>query len=281
MGKVRERNFLHYLLFVTYFPHLIAGPIIHHKQLMPQFANPDTYRMNPVKIANGLAIFTLGLSKKMLLADPLGSYATLLFDGVSNGAVNPKFFLSWYGALAYAFQVYFDFSGYSDMAVGLALMFGVLLPINFNAPYRATSIIDFWQRWHISLTHYVWEYLYTPLTMAFVRRSVGKSKTAQLFYTLIFPTVIAFVVIGFWHGANWTYILFGAMHAGFIIVNRLWRKWGKMHALMPLHFLSSNYAGWLLTFICVVISVVIFRADSVQSAATIYKGNLNILQLKL
>jgi alginate O-acetyltransferase complex protein AlgI len=267
-GKVKERKFSHYLLFVTFFPHLIAGPIIHHKQMMPQFARPETYRMNFDKIAMGLAIFTIGLSKKMLLADPLGTYAAMLFDSYD---VTPQFFLSWFGSLAYTFQIYFDFSGYSDMAVGLALLFGIVLPVNFNAPYKATSMISFWQRWHMTLTSYVWEYLYTPLALKGVRHSLGKGRWTELRYSLIVPTTLSFLLIGFWHGASWNYIAFGLLQAVLIIINQLWRT-RSGPSYIPL--LASRVFSWFITFFCINSSIVMFRAGSIRSAFDIYKGML-------
>ncbi len=275
-GKVNERRFTHYLLFVTFFPHLIAGPIIHHKQMMPQFADPDIYRLNTDKIAAGLAIFIIGLSKKLLLADPLGTYASLFYDGLGSG-LTPPFLLSWLGSLSYTFQVYFDFSGYSDMAVGLALLFGILLPFNFKSPYKATSVIDFWQRWHITLTTYVWEYVYTPLTMKCVRLSRGKSQSIEFLLTFILPTFIAFLLIGFWHGASWTYIWFGAIQAALVLINRLWRKWAKRcSSAFYVKVISGRYIGWLLTFVSINFSIVMFRADNVAAAIRVFCGMLGI-----
>jgi alginate O-acetyltransferase complex protein AlgI len=147
-GKVKERNFFQYALFVTFFPHLIAGPVLHHKQMMPQFADSSNFRINSEKIMLGIVIFTIGLSKKLLLADPLGDYADNLFEGVKNG-VTPQLMMSWLGSIAYSFQLYFDFSGYSDMAVGLSLFFGINLHINYRSPLKANNIIDFWKRWNI------------------------------------------------------------------------------------------------------------------------------------
>lgn len=161
-GIARECNFIHYLLFVTYFPHLIAGPVLHHKQMMPQFANSATWRINYEHVAVGLSIFVLGLSKKILIADNLSEYATPIFNAASEGQVL-TLVESWIGALAYTLQLYFDFSGYSDMAIGLSLMFNVRLPINFDSPYKATSIIDFWRRWHMTLSAFLRDYLYFAL----------------------------------------------------------------------------------------------------------------------
>ena len=149
-GKVKEYNFIHYVLFVTYFPHLIAGPVLHHQEMMPQFARPSTYRINWEHVATGLMLFTLGLCKKTLWADPIAAYVDGIFGGIGLG-LTPTIYEAWCGALAYTLQIYFDFSGYTDMALGIALMFGIRLPINFDSPYQATSIIEFWRRWHMTL----------------------------------------------------------------------------------------------------------------------------------
>ncbi|CAG1023046.1 Peptidoglycan O-acetyltransferase [Patescibacteria group bacterium] len=161
-GKVKEYNFVHYTLFVTYFPHLIAGPVLHHKEMMPQFGKRESSRINWEHIAVGLTIFILGLGKKVLLADSFGEYANAIFDAVKIGG-HPMLFESWFGALAYTLQLYFDFSAYSDMAIGLSLMFNVRLPLNFNSPYKSLNIIDFWRHWHMTLSRFLRDYLYIPL----------------------------------------------------------------------------------------------------------------------
>ena len=161
-GKIIEYNFLHYCLFVTFFPQLIAGPIVHHKEMLPQFANDAIYKLRSKSLAIGMTIFALGLFKKVVIADGISIYATPVFDAAEAGIIL-TFFEAWSGALAYTFQLYFDFSGYSDMAIGIARMFGIRLPLNFNSPYKATSIIDFWRRWHITLSRFLRDYLYISL----------------------------------------------------------------------------------------------------------------------
>jgi alginate O-acetyltransferase complex protein AlgI len=256
-GLVREKRFTHYALFVTYFPHLIAGPVLHHAQMMPQFASATTYRFAPDKVVLGLSIFTVGLCKKVLLADPMGGYADLIFGAVKEGLV-PSTLTAWLGALAYAMQIYFDFSGYSDMAIGLSLCLGIQLPINFNSPYKAANIIEFWRRWHISLSTFLRDYLYIPLggnRFGEMRRHVNLLTTMLLG--------------GLWHGAAWTFVLWGAMHGGFLVVNHLWQKWRAPDATPTP---AAQLAGWLLTFICVCLAWVMFRANSVSAAIEIYKG---------
>jgi alginate O-acetyltransferase complex protein AlgI len=260
-GKVHERSFVHYLLFVTFFPHLIAGPVLHHAQMMPQFANPATYRFNPDKVSLGLAIFVFGLGKKLLIGDPLGQYADLMFNGVHNG-VAPMANSAWVGVIAYTLQIYFDFSGYSDMAVGLGLCLGVQLPLNFNSPYKSTNIVEFWRRWHISLSTFLRDYLYVPLG--------GNRKGPRRRYLNLFITML---LGGLWHGAAWTFVLWGALHGIYLMINHVWnakvrrdRKPGRIAHLL----------GWALTMLAVMIAWVVFRAESMHAATLIYKGMLGL-----
>ncbi len=197
-GKAREYSFVHYCLFVTYFPHLIAGPILHHAEMMPQFAQRQTYRPDYDKLAAGVTLFVLGLTKKVLIADEVGGYVAPFFDAARSGAAL-TFLEAWCGALAYTFQLYFDFSGYSDMAVGLSLMFGVRLPINFHSPYKAVNIIEFWRRWHMTLSRFLRDYLYVPL-------GGSRKGPARRYINLLLTMLLG----GLWHGAGWTFVLWGA-----------------------------------------------------------------------
>lgn len=258
-GKVHERSFVHYMLFVTYFPHLIAGPVLHHAQMMPQFANPATYRMDANKIAVGIAIFTAGLAKKLLIADPMGQYADLAFNG-AHGGVQLSLYTAWFGVLAYTLQIYFDFSGYSDMAIGLSLCLGVQLPLNFNSPYKSTNIIEFWRRWHISLSTFLRDYLYVPLG--------GNRKGPARRYINLFLTML---LGGLWHGAAWTFVIWGALHGAFLMLNHLWNA--KVRRNRPAGRVA-RVLGWLLTFVCVMIAWVVFRAESMEAAMTIYRSML-------
>lgn len=259
--KVHERSFVHYVLFVTYFPHLIAGPVLHHAQMMPQFANPATYRVDFDKVSLGLAIFVFGLAKKLLIGDPMGQYADLMFTGVHNG-VQPTLVSAWFGVMAYTLQIYFDFSGYSDMAVGLSLCLGVQLPLNFNSPYKSTSIIEFWRRWHISLSTFLRDYLYVPLG--------GNRKGPARRYLNLFLTML---LGGLWHGAAWTFVIWGALHGFFLMVNHLWNAKVRRNAKPGV---IGRVLGWLLTFVCVMIAWVVFRAESMTAATAIYKGMLGM-----
>lgn len=259
-GKVKEYNFIHYTLFVTYFPHLIAGPVLHHKEMMPQFAHAATYRINWENVATGLMLFTLGLCKKTLLADPLAPFANGVFDGVQQGML-PTSYEAWAGALAYTLQIYFDFSGYTDMALGIALMFGIRLPINFDSPYKATSIIEFWRCWHMTLSRFLRDYLYFPLG--------GNRKGRLRRYLNLMATML---LGGLWHGAGWTFVLWGALHGVYLAINHLWRDWVVERTPRFLPRWLSALAGGMLTFGAVVTAWVLFRSADVSQAAVMLKA---------
>jgi len=259
-GKVKEYNFVHFTLFVTYFPHLIAGPVLHHKEMMPQFANPDIYRPNSEHISLGLTFFAIGLFKKAVLADGIAPYANSAFDAAASG--QPLSFLeAWGGALAYTFQLYFDFSGYSDMAIGLSWLFGVKLPLNFDSPYKARNIIEFWRRWHMTLSRFLRDYLYFAL---------GGNRRGRMRRYL--NLLVTMVLGGLWHGAGWTFVIWGGLHGLYLVVNHAW------HALRDRlgWKISGSLIGLLgartLTFIAVVVGWVFFRATNVDSALVVLCG---------
>jgi alginate O-acetyltransferase complex protein AlgI len=255
-GKVKERNFIYYTLFVTYFPHLIAGPILHHKEMMPQFGKRGVNHMNWDNIAVGLTIFVLALAKKVLIADSLAEFSTPLFELVKTGG-QPMLFEAWVGVLAYTLQLYFDFSAYSDMAIGLSLMFNVRLPMNFNSPYKSTSIIDFWRRWHMTLSHFLRDYLYIPL---------GGSRNGPTHRYL--NLMITMLLGGLWHGAGWTFVIWGGLHGFYLMVNHAWRAIKGKMGWRDGDRLAKLGAG-ALTFFAVVVAWVFFRADSFTSAETL------------
>ena len=259
-GKVKEYNFTHYTLFVTYFPHLIAGPILHHKEMMPQFAHAATYRVNWDHVATGLMLFTLGLCKKTLWADSLAPFANGIFDGVQHGAI-PTIYEAWAGTLAYTLQIYFDFSGYTDMALGVALMLNIRLPVNFNSPYRATSIIEFWRRWHMTLSRFLRDYLYIPLG--------GNRKGRARRYMNLMATML---LGGLWHGAGWTFVCWGALHGIYLAINHLWREWFPEQTTRRLPSWLSSLAGGCLTFIAVVAAWAVFRSGDITQAAVMLKA---------
>lgn len=259
-GKVKEYNFIHYVLFVTYFPHLIAGPILHHKEMMPQFAHPSSYKINWEHIATGLMLFTLGLCKKTLLADALAPYANGVFNGVQNGIL-PTAYEAWAGALAYTMQLYFDFSGYTDMALGIALLFNIKLPINFDSPYKATSIIDFWRRWHMTLSRFLRDYLYIPLG--------GNRKGTMRRYVNLMATML---LGGLWHGAGWTFVAWGALHGVYLTINNIWRD--ATAGKLPGWIIKP--AGGALTFIAVVAAWVVFRSADIVHAKNMLEAMFGI-----
>lgn len=252
-GLAHEYSFLHYSLFVTFFPHLIAGPILHHNEMMPQFARSDIYRLKAEHLAVGLTIFALGLFKKVVLADGVAVYATPVFDAAQAGTAL-TFFEAWGGALAYTLQLYFDFSGYSDMAIGLARMFGIRFPLNFNSPYKATSIIDFWRRWHITLSRFLRDYLYIPL---------GGSRKGEA--RRLTNLMITMLLGGLWHGAGWTFVLWGGLHGFFLVVNHAWRHW-RTNRGHTQGTRVGRFFAWLLTMLAVVVAWVPFRAEGVAAA---------------
>ncbi len=276
-GLVRERGVINYFLFVTFFPHLIAGPILHNREIMPQFAQGDTYRFKQDNLSVGLTLFVMGLAKKVLIADRLADAADAGFADPGSLAL----FGAWGTALAYSLQLYFDFSGYSDMALGLARMFGVRFPLNFNSPYKAASIIDFWQRWHMTLTRYLTLYLYNPVAMYVTRRRAAKgyriSRQAAAspggFASLIMlPTFFTMILAGVWHGAGFQFLIFGLLHACYLTINHAWRllkAGGPKHA-PPSPLQTAFYV--LLTYVAVLVAQVFFRAGSSGSALTLLSG---------
>ncbi len=258
-GKVKEFNFVHYTLFVTYFPHLIAGPVLHHKEMMPQFAKRNVCQLNWDNIAVGLSIFVLGLAKKVLIADSLADFSTPIFSAVAAGG-QPMLFEAWIGAFAYTLQLYFDFSAYSDMAIGISLMFNVRLPMNFNSPYKSTSIIDFWRRWHMTLSRFLRDYLYIPL-------GGSRNGLAHRYLNLMVTMLLG----GLWHGAGWTFIVWGGLHGFYLMVNHAWRSFKEKMSWGEGGRLARLGAG-ALTFLAVVVGWVFFRADNFTTAMTMLHG---------
>ena len=268
-----------YVLFVTFFPHLIAGPILHHKEMMPQFNQNRRYTLRLNDLAVGFSWFIMGLAKKVLLADTFAGTAKEVFAFQGHLPM----LIAWRGVLCYALQLYFDFSGYSDMALGLARMFSINFPLNFSSPYKATNIIDFWQRWHITLTQYITAYLFNPIQFAISsrRQSKGKKVSRKAMLTLdgftqmiAFPMIVTMFIAGVWHGAGFQFIIFGVLHGGYLTINHAWKlsrhKAHKEESARPLLARSFSHVGSvMLTFLCVLVAQVFFRADSAGHAATI------------
>jgi alginate O-acetyltransferase complex protein AlgI len=253
-------GFAKYFLFVTYFPHLIAGPILHHREIIPQFDDPRTYRPRLASFAAGLTLFAIGLAKKLWLADPLGEFADAIFDAAARGAT-VHFLAAWGGAVAYTLQLYFDFSGYCDMAIGISMLFNIRLPLNFDSPYKAASIIEFWRRWHMTLSRFLRDYLYIPLggnRRGPVRRRVN--------------VLVTMLLGGLWHGASWTFVAWGGLHAVYLLANHAWRASGR-HMPRPV--------ALALTFLAVVCAWVPFRAADFTTAASILAGMVGANGLSL
>ena len=259
-GEAKEYSFVHYCLFVTYFPHLIAGPILHHSEMMPQFRDNAVYRLKWDNLAVGLTLFLLGLYKKTVLADGVAEYVGPAFNAAAGGAA-PTLLDAWGAALAYTFQIYFDFSGYSDMAIGLSRMFGILLPLNFDSPYKAASIIDFWRRWHITLSRFLRDYLYFALG--------GNRKGAMRRHINLFLTML---IGGLWHGAGWTFVCWGALHGVYLALNHAWRSLCLVFGFKPERLPGWNAYARLLTFVSVVVAWVFFRAADLNAALSMLKG---------
>jgi alginate O-acetyltransferase complex protein AlgI len=250
-GNVARYALPHYALFVTYFPHLIAGPILHHRDMIPQFERSETKRPDPHLILCGLIIFAIGLFKKTCLADGIQPLVAQAF-----GPNAPTFDQAWIGVLAYTFQLYFDFSGYSDMAIGMSLMFGIFLPLNFNSPYKATSVIEFWRRWHMTLSQFLRDYLYIPLG--------GNRHGRVLRYVNLMITML---LGGLWHGAAWTFVIWGALHGVYLCINHAWSNYGPKAP--PRFARLADIAGAALTFLVVVIAWVFFRAPDMATALSV------------
>lgn len=251
-NEVKEYDLVRYMLFVTYFPHLLAGPILHHKEMMPQFANLKNSVVNYRNIAVGLFIFSIGLFKKVIIADTFAVWANAGFDT----ATTLNFFEAWATSLSYTFQLYFDFSGYTDMAIGISLMFNIKLPVNFNSPYKALNIQDFWRRWHMTLSRFLRDYIYIPL---------GGNKNGN-FRTYV-NLMATFVIGGFWHGAGWTFLFWGFLHGLALCIHRVWTKLG---------FKMWTWLAWFITFNFVNVAWIFFRAKEWDDAIKVLMGMAGI-----
>ena len=257
-GETKEYDFLQYCLFVTFFPQLIAGPIVHHKEMMPQFSKESIYLLKYNNLAAGGTIFLLGLFKKVVIADSFALYATPVFE-LAEAGESLTFFVAWGGALSYTFQLYFDFSGYSDMAIGLARMFGIKLPLNFNSPYKAVNIIDFWRRWHMTLSRFLRDYVYIPLG--------GNKKGKSRRYINLMITML---LGGLWHGAGWTFVAWGALHGFYLMINHGWRAFRKKLGVdLSNRTALGDMLSIVITFLAVVVSWVFFRAESFSAGMNI------------
>ena len=269
-GQVLETGLAKYVLFVTFFPQLIAGPIVMQRETVPQFKMSVFQSKLALNLSIGLTLFVIGLFKKLVLADGIAPYATNVF-ALADGGADIPLSMAWSGALAYTFQIYFDFSGYCDMALGLARCFGIRLPINFNSPYKATSIVDFWRRWHLTLSHFLRDYLYIPLGG---NRGTKTRRYANLIITMLLG--------GLWHGASWTFVVWGGLHGCYLMINHAWTTARENRGLEP----GSGGAAYrvfaqTLTLLAVVVAWVFFRAETFAGAASILAGMVGLNGLDL
>ena len=283
-GRVKTFSFRDYFLFVLFFPQLIAGPIVHYRETMPQFER-HTGRFDATSFAAGLTLFCMGLFKKVVMADGIAAHVSPIYaSAASSGGVS--LLPAWAAAVGFTLQIYFDFSGYSDMAIGIARAFGIKLPTNFDSPLKASSIIDFWLRWHMTLTRFLTAYIYNPLVLWLTRRRIAKrlpvlgarKTTLGAFLQLLaWPTLLTMLVSGFWHGAGMLFILWGLVHGLYLVVNHAWRflvartvtdKARYERWMRPL--------GFVLTFVAVAVAMVLFRSPGGAAARDILAGMLGL-----
>ena len=266
-GYVKEHSFSNYCLFVTFFPQLIAGPIVHHSEMLPQFADDDRRKAIYRNLAIGLSIFAVGLFKKVVIADHMALHASPVFAAADAGE-SVDLLTAWSGVLAYTLQIYFDFSGYSDMAIGLARLFGIQLPLNFDSPYKAASIIDFWRRWHMTLSRFLRDYIYIPLG--------GNRKGPTRRYVNLMTVML---VGGMWHGAGWNFLIWGMLHGGYLAINHGWNHIkGRLLPARVLESMPYHLVALLITFIAVMIAWVFFRAET-NAGAWLLLANMTDLSV--
>lgn len=261
-GEAKKFDFISYMASVSFFPHLISGPIVRYRDLMPQFSTESGAKnYSSTDLAVGLTIFIMGLFKKVILADTIAVHANLAFSAAAAGA-HVTLLEAWGATMAFSFQVYFDFSGYSDMAIGLGRIFGIRLPINFNSPYKAINFIDFWRRWHITLTEFIRDYIYFPLG--------GSRKGLSRQYLNV---MIIMVVCGVWHGAGWGYFIWGAMHGAYIVINLIWFRLRHYWGHDPRHTTwYGTVVALAITFAAFQVSMAVFRADNLHTTWVLIKG---------
>jgi D-alanyl-lipoteichoic acid acyltransferase DltB (MBOAT superfamily) len=276
---------LDYFIFIAFFPQLIAGPIVFQKEMLPQFRDRIRFAVNGHDIAVGFTLFALGLFKKTVIADNLALLARPVFNAADMGQ-EISTLSAWTGSFAYTFQLYFDFSGYSDMAIGIARMFGIVLPLNFSSPYKAKSIIDFWKRWHLTLTRFLNTYIFNPIVAHNVRDRSNKGldisgeamrRPGAFWSMLAAPILITMTLAGIWHGAGYQFLIFGILHGVYLVANHAWRVYLRYMAGPALKALSGVFLpSFLLTFLCVVVAFVFFRAGTVDSALGILKAGVGL-----
>lgn len=269
-SKKTETSLLRYGLFVCFFPQLIAGPIVHHKEMLPQFDKDEIYRFDSLRLSLGISVFIIGLAKKVLLADNISVYANPIFDAAAAGE-SINMLDAWVASFSYTFQLYFDFSGYCDMALGLGLMFGIRLPINFNSPLKAVNMIEFWRRWHITLSRFLQQYLFIPFSMNELRRGWSRQPIYSFLATMLLG--------GLWHGASWTFIVWGLIHGVFLVINQMWlifkKRFGRRKSS-----LWGKFVGRVIVLSCWVFSLIIFRSEDLPAAWRLIKGLIDVSSIE-
>jgi alginate O-acetyltransferase complex protein AlgI len=274
-GLVKKSSLLNYAAFITFFPHLIAGPITHHKEIIPQFQSMRIFKPQPLAIVLGATIFLVGLFKKVAIADSIAQFANPVFDAAANNQALTAID-AWIGAFAYTLQLYFDFSGYSDMAIGAGLLFGIRLPQNFSSPLKAANIVEFWQRWHMTLTRFITSYIFNPIVLSWSRwRALrklplvqpGRTTPGAFVSLLLVPVILSMSISGIWHGAGYQFVLWGVLHGIYIVTYHFWRElkmriWPGGYA----NFRFGRPLGIALTLTCVALSMVLFRSVSATAA---------------
>ncbi len=261
-GSAERPTFDRYALFATFFPCVTAGPLVLQSEMFGQMGDRDDRAFSSWRVMVGITIFCMGLFKKVVFADTIAPYADQVFVGVAAGG-GVDFLTAWVGSLSYTLQLYFDFSGYSDMAVGLGYLFGIKLPLNFNSPLKATSISDFWRRWHITMTRFFTNFVFTPVAMKNTRKALanGHGPIRRYLVAAAWPVTLTFLVAGIWHGAGWMMVIYGLVHGLALAVNRGWMEF-EMPTLPPV-------VAWMLTMSVVVSALVIFRAPDLATAGQI------------
>ncbi|MDA8918740.1 MBOAT family protein [Candidatus Pelagibacter sp.] len=254
-GNIKKNSFKEYALFIIFFPQLIAGPIVSYNEMMSQFNNIKNKFMNFRNILLGLIIIFIGFFKKVIIADNLA----IIVDAGFINHNNLEFFSGWLTSLAFTFQIYFDFSGYIDMAIGAALLFNIKLPINFNSPFKSLSMIDFWRRWHITLSNFLMNYIYFPWL---------KSLKSINFFKTMLVTFFVFIIAGIWHGPSWLYVIFGTLHGIGLIINHTFTRYFELNL--------NKYIAWFLTFNYVNLTLIFFRSKTLDSSVDIIKSMLGL-----
>jgi alginate O-acetyltransferase complex protein AlgI len=261
-GQLLKHNFSRYVVFTAFFPCVTAGPLVMQREMMEQLSDPKNPAFDVRRVTIGLTMFAMGLFKKVVLADSIAPFADGVFGGAASG-MSVDAATAWIGALCYTLQLYFDFSGYSDMAIGIATIFAIKLPLNFDSPFKSTNISDFWRRWHMTMTRFFTAYIYSGLAMFGMRKGMGwrLGRVGRFFLVAAIPSIMTFLIAGVWHGSGWTYIIYGLMHGLAIATFLGWREFSGIKLPSPM--------AWLITMVTVVCGLVMFRAPDVPTALSL------------